>query len=234
MIDPPMSEERNITLIVADDHTIVRRGLVMLLDSQPEFTVLAEAAEADEALRKVKGHHPDVLVLDLAMPGRSALESIPELLESSEGLAILVLTMESDPGYARQALRLGATGYLLKEAAQAQLVAAVKAVASGSTYLHPELGARLAQEPETRHGAPPGDLTDREAEVLGLIALGYTNQEVADLLFLSVRTVESHRAHIQQKLGMNSRAELVRFALDCDLVDRVKGLTEPLPERPAK
>lgn len=211
-----------ITVLIADDHPIVRSGLRALLEAEEDLEVLAEAEDAEEALRKVRAHKPAVLVLDLVMPGRSAIEAIPALCEASEGTSIVVLTMQSDPAYARAALRGGASGYILKEAAQSTLVEAVRQVAAGATYVDPELGARLAREPEDDR--PPGGLSEREAEVLGLVALGHTNQEIAEKLTVSVRTVEAHRTHIQQKLSFESRAALVRYALE-------HGLTEP--HRPA-
>jgi two-component system response regulator NreC len=154
------------------------------------------------------------------MPGEPSLPAIPTLLEASEATGIVVLTMQDDPAYAREALQAGALGYVLKEAADAELVQAVRLAAKGETYLQPALGARLASLPDEPKG-PPDDLTERELEVLRLIALGHTNSEIAEQLFLSVRTVESHRAHIQQKTRLSSRAELVRYALEHQLVDLV-------------
>jgi two-component system response regulator NreC len=158
-------------------------------------------------------------VLDLNMPGTPSLEVIARVREVSEPTHVVVLTMQDDPAFAREAMQSGASAYVLKEAADEELVAAVRAAAEGRTYLNPELGARLAAAPPQPAG-PPGDLTEREAEILRLIALGHTNVEIAGQLYLSVRTVESHRAHVQQKLGRSTRAELVRYALDNGLVDR--------------
>lgn len=207
-----------ISVVVADDHPVVRSGLRALLEGQDELEVLGEAADADEALGQVSSLKPDILVLDLAMPGTPAIEMIPRLLDASEATRIVVLTMQSEPAYARAALRAGAGGYILKEAAQSTLVEAIGQVAGGATYVTPELGVRLAREPEQEQ--PPGGLSEREAEVLGLVALGNTNQEIAEQLFVSVRTVEAHRTHIQQKLRFDSRAELVRYALDNGLVEQ--------------
>jgi len=168
----------------------------------------------------VLGHKPDVLVLDLNMPGgRSSLEALPDVAQRSPATRTVILTMQEDPEYARRALRAGALGYVLKDAADGELVDAVRRVAEGGTYLNPALGSRLATTPEQPSG-PPGALSGREAQVLRLIALGHTNAEIAEQLFLSVRTVETHRAHIQQKLGRSTRAELVRYALDNGLLDR--------------
>jgi len=208
-----------IRIVLADDHGVVRAGLRLLLDADPEFLVVAEAADVDGALRAVLGHKPDVLVLDLNMPGaQTSLEALPAIAERSAETKTVILTMQEDPEYARRALRAGALGYVLKEAADVELVEAVRRAATGGIYLNPALGARMAMTPEHSAG-PPDDLSDREAEVLRLIALGHTNAEVGEQLFLSVRTVETHRAHIQQKLGRSTRAELVRYALDHDMLD---------------
>jgi two-component system response regulator NreC len=204
-----------IRLVIADDHAVVRAGLRMVLDAEPDLEVVAEAGEVDTARRMVAAHRPDVLVLDLNMPGPPSLGAIPELAQQT---AIVVLTMQNDPAFARQALQDGARGYVLKEAADAELVGAVRAAAEGRTYLNPELGARLAAAPPEPAG-PPDDLTGRELEILKLIALGHTNAEIGKQLYLSVRTIESHRAHIQQKTGRSTRAELVRYALDHGLID---------------
>ena len=206
-----------IKIVVADDHVVVRRGLRMLLDAADGFEVVAEAGNVADARRYVRAHRPAVLVLDLNMPGDDSLEAIPEIVAETPGTAVVVLTMQSDTGFARSALRAGAKGYVLKEAADDELVQAVRAAANGETYLNPRLGARLAAEPPEPSG-PPDDLTEREVEILRLIALGHTNGEIAGQLYLSVRTVESHRAHIQQKLRRTTRSELVRYALDNGLV----------------
>jgi two-component system, NarL family, response regulator NreC len=205
-----------ITIVLADDHAVVRSALRVLLESEPGFEVVAEAGDATGAVRYVRGHKPTVLILDLNMPGPSALESIPAIKEASPETEIVVLTMQAETAFARQALQAGVAGYVLKEAADDELVTAVRTAAEGQTYLQPALGARLAAEPERR---AEDDLSEREIEVLRRIALGYTNSEIAEKLFLSIRTVESHRAHIQQKLGLTTRSELVRYALDHGLVE---------------
>jgi len=211
--------DTQIKIVIADDHAIVRSGLRMLLDAEEDMHVVAEAGDVPSALRYVRAHRPAVLILDLNMPGEPSLPAIPTVSEASPDTKVVVLTMQNDPAFAREALRGGALGYVLKEAADAELVEAVRMAAQGRTYLHPELGARLAAEPPKPEG-PPDDLTEREVEVLRLIALGHTNNEIAGQLYLSVRTVESHRAHIQQKLRLSSRAELVRYALDHELIDK--------------
>jgi two-component system response regulator NreC len=215
--DPPAGGgiPKRISIVLADDHTVVRHALRLLLEEEPNFEVVAEAESADSAIRYVRGHKPAVLILDLNMPGKPSLEAIPEVHEASPETTIVVLTMQKEPAFARQALQLGVLGYVLKEAADDELVQAVRSAAAGDTYLQPALGARLAAE------AVPGksDLSERETDVLRLIALGHTNAEIAEKLFISVRTVETHRAHIQQKLGASSRAELVSNALSRGLIE---------------
>ena len=208
----------DVTVVIADDHAVVRKGLRLLVEAEPDLRVVAEAGTVPDALRMAKAHRPNVIVLDLNMPGGSSLEAIPTMRQEAPMTAIVVLTMQNDPAFAREALRAGAIGYVLKEAADAELVEAVRLASQDRTYLNPEIGAKLAAAPPEPDG-PPGDLTEREVEVLHLIALGHTNTEIAAQLFLSVRTVESHRAHIQQKLRLTTRAELVRYALDHGLVE---------------
>ena len=205
-----------IRVVLADDHAVVRTALRMLLDGEEGIEVVAEAGDARGAIRYAGGHRPDVMILDINMPGGSGLAAIPEIRGASPETRIVVLTMQEETSAAREALQAGVLGYILKEAASDELVKAVRLAAEGKTYLQPELGARLAAEPET---ASPDELSGRELEVLRLIALGHTNNEIAKNLFLSVRTVESHRAHIQQKLGLTSRSELVRYALDRGMID---------------
>lgn len=205
-----------IRIVIADDHAVVRRGLRQVLEAEAGFEVVAEAANLDDARRYVRGHHPHVLVLDLNMPGGSSLDHIPSIRGEFPDTQIVVLTMQNEPAYARQALSAGALGYVLKEAAEEELVEAIKRAAVGDTYLNPRLGARVAAEPPP---GPPDGLSEREVDVLRLIALGYTNAEIGDQLHLSVRTVETHRAHIQQKLNLATRSDLVRYALEHKLVE---------------
>ena len=219
---PPKGGERTATargqirVVLADDHAVVRSALRMLLNGEEGIEVVAEAGDARGAIRYAGGHRPDVLILDINMPGGSGLAAIPEIRGASPETRIVMLTMQEETSAAREALQAGVLGYILKEAASDELVKAVRLAAEGKTYLQPELGARLAAEPES---ASADELSGRELEVLRLIALGHTNNEIAKNLFLSVRTVESHRAHIQQKLGLTSRSELVRYALDRGLID---------------
>ena len=193
--------------MLADDHPVVRAGLRILLQAQPSLKVVAEFADLPSTVRGVPALRPDVLVLDLAMAGSSSLTAIPGLLASSPGLRLIVLTMHDEPGFAREALRLGAHGYVLKEAAADELLLAVRSVLRGTTYLQPSLGARLAKQDQ-----PAGNLTDREREVLRLLATGHTNAEIARELFLSLRTVESHRGQIRAKLNLETRAQINAYA----------------------
>ncbi|MFI5122506.1 MAG: response regulator [Vicinamibacteria bacterium] len=209
----------SIKIVLADDHAVVRSALRLLLDAEDELEVVAEAGDIVSAVRYVRGHKPDVLILDLNMPGGPSIGAVPELREASPETGIVVLTMENEPAYARQAIQTGVLGYVLKDAVDEELVTAVHLAAAGRTYLQPELGARLAADP----GEDADGLSEREVDVLRLIALGHTNSEIADQLFLSVRTVESHRAHIQQKLRMTKRSELVRYALGRGLLDSEPG-----------
>ena len=212
------ADRSQTTVVVADDHTVVRQGLRLLIDNEDGLQVIAEAGTVTDAERLTRAHRPSVLVLDLNMPGGSSLEAIPRLREHSPGTAIVVLTMQDDPAFAREALQAGALGFVLKEAADEELLEAIRLAADGDTYLNPRLGARIAAQPPQPSGRPDA-LTDRELEVLRLIALGFTNTEIATQLFLSTRTIETHRAHIQQKLGRTTRAELVRYALEHKLVE---------------
>jgi two-component system response regulator NreC len=212
------ADRTKTTVVIADDHTVVRQGLRMLIDADAALQVVAEAGTLADAERLTRAHRPTVLVLDLNLHGESGLDAIPGLRETCPDTAIVVLTMQDDPGFARQALQSGALGFVLKEAADEELLQAIHLAAGGENYLNPRLGARLAAAPAAPSG-PPDDLTTREVEILRLIALGHTNAEIAQQLFLSTRTVETHRSHIQQKTRRSTRAELVRYALEHGLVD---------------
>jgi two-component system, NarL family, response regulator NreC len=210
----------SIRTVVVDDHAVVRAGLRLVLDAETDIEVVAEAADARQAIFEARAHRPDVILLDVVMPGRSGIEAIPDLLEEAPEAKVLVLSMQDDPAYVREAFDAGASGYVLKEAADAEVVAAVREVASGRHYVHPTLGARfVAAEAEERAREEEDPLSEREHEILRLLALGHTNQEIASQLYLSVRTVETHRAHIMQKLRISTRAELVRYALERGMLD---------------
>ncbi len=213
-----------IRVLVVDDHSVVRTGLRRVLDAEQDIETVAEAPNAERAVFEALEHKPDVVLMDVVMPGKSGIEGTPTLLQAVPEAKVLVLSMQDDPRYVREAFDAGASGYVLKEAADTEVVAAVRAVAAGERYLHPALGARLiAAEAEERKRAEVDPLSEREREVLRLLALGHTNQEIAQMLFISVRTAETHRAHIMRKLGLSSRAELVRYALAEGLLEGEEG-----------
>ena len=209
-----------LRVLVVDDHAVVRAGLRLLIDRELTMVVVDEAADANEAIFRVIEHKPDVLLIDVTLPGESGIQAIPKLLAASPDTKILVLSMHDDPRYVREAFAAGASAYVLKEAADAEVVAAIREVAAGGSYVNPVLGARMvAAEAKEQAEAKADPLSEREHEVLRLLALGHTNQEIAKSLYISVRTAETHRAHIMQKLGLASRAELVRYALAKQILD---------------
>jgi two-component system, NarL family, response regulator NreC len=209
-----------IRAVVVDDHAVVRSGIKLLLDREDDIEVVGEAGNAKDAIFRARGLKPDVILLDVVMPGQSGIEVLPSLLKEAPDARVLVLSMQDDPSYVREAFAAGASGYVLKEAADEEVVAAVRAIADGRSYVHPALGARLvAAEAQERAAAEADPLSDREREVLRLLALGHTNQEIAKMLYISVRTAETHRAHIMQKLRLETRAELVRYALSHGLLE---------------
>jgi two-component system, NarL family, response regulator NreC len=209
-----------IEIVVVDDHAVVRSGLRLLLEAEDDMAVVAEAGDAREAVFEVRAHRPHVILLDVVMPGESGIEAVPKLLHEAPNAKVLVLSMQDDPNYVREAFAAGASGYVLKEAADAEVVDAIRQVAAGGSYVHPTLGARMvAADAAARAAAAEDPLSDREREVLRLLALGYTNQEIAQQLYISVRTAETHRAHIMRKLQLETRAELVRYALEHGQLD---------------
>ena len=211
----------SIRVLLVDDHAVVRSGLSMLLSSEADIEVVGEAGDADEALRQVREHRPDVVVMDVVMPGMNGLEATPLILRAVPETRILVLSMQDDPRYVREAFSVGASGYVLKEAADTEVVAGVREVAGGGRYVDPALGARIATaEADALARREEDPLSDREREVLRLLALGHTNHEIAKMLFISVRTAETHRAHIMRKLRLDTRAELVRYAIDHGLLQQ--------------
>ena len=210
----------SVRILIVDDHAVVRAGLRLLLEAEDDLEPVGEAGSASEAVFQARSLKPDVILLDVVMPDQSGLDVVPTLLHERPETKVLVLSMQDDPQYVRQAFVAGASGYVLKEAADVEVVAAIREVARGGRYVHPELGARLVSaETDERRRAEEDPLSDREREVLRLLALGHTNQEIAQQLFISVRTAETHRAHIMQKLRLSSRAELVRHALSQGLLD---------------
>ena len=210
----------SVRILIVDDHAVVRSGIRLLLAAEDDLEPVGEAGTAREAIFEARSLKPDVVLMDVVMPDGNGLDAIPTLLHEHPELKILMLSMQDDPQYVRQAFAAGASGYVLKEAADTEVVAAVREVARGGRYVHPELGARLvAAETEELRRADEDPLSEREREVLRLLALGHTNQEIAKQLYISVRTAETHRAHIMQKLRLSSRAELVRYALDRGLLE---------------
>jgi DNA-binding NarL/FixJ family response regulator len=209
-----------IRVLIVDDHAVVRAGLRLLVDAEDDLETVAEAGTVRDAIFEARTTAPDLVLMDVTMPGESGLEGVPKLLHEHPDLRVLILSMQDDPRYVREAFAVGASGYVLKEAADREVVAAIREVASGGRYVHPELGARLvAAEADALRQAEEDPLSDREREVLALLAHGYTNQEIAKQLYISVRTAETHRAHVMQKLRLSTRAELVSYALANGLLE---------------
>jgi DNA-binding NarL/FixJ family response regulator len=211
----------SVRILIVDDHAVVRAGLRLLLDAEPDLEPVGEAGTARDAIFQARALKPDLILMDVGMPDQNGLEVVPTLLHEHPEVNVLVLSMQDEPHYVRQAFDVGARGYVLKESADADLVTAIRQVAQGESYVDPRLGARLvaAERAEIRR-VEEDPLSEREREVLRLLALGHTNQEIAKQLFISVRTAETHRAHIMQKLSLQTRAELVRYALE-------QGMLEP-------
>jgi two-component system response regulator NreC len=209
---------RPIDVIIADDHTVVRDGIRAVLQREAgEFRVVAEAADIPSMIREVREHKPDLLTLDLTMPGGSSLAALPQCFIAHPTLAVAILTMREDPEYARQALRAGARSYVLKEAEPAELLQAFRLAVAGGNYLHPRLGALMATGEEGTAGGIV--LSDREREVVRLIANGYTNPEIAEKLNVAERTVKTYRARAIEKLGFSSRAEITAYVRRIGLAD---------------
>ena len=210
----------SIRVLIVDDHAVVRSGLRLLLDAEEDIEPVGEAGSARDAVFQARALKPDVILLDIVMPEQTGLDVLPQLMHETPDVKVLILSMQDEPRYVREAFAAGASGYVLKEAADTEVVAAVREVAAGGRYVNPELGARLvAADAEAAKLAHEDPLSDREREVLRLLALGHTNQEIAKMLYISVRTAETHRAHIMQKLGLETRAELVRYALVNGMLD---------------
>jgi two-component system, NarL family, response regulator NreC len=211
----------SIRVLIVDDHAVVRSGLRLLLEQEDDLEPVGEAGNARDAVFQARALKPDVVLLDVMMPEQSGLEVLPQLKHENPEARVVILSMQDDPRYVRDAFAAGASGYVLKEAADNEVVAAVREAATGGRYVNPELGARLvAADAESARLAEEDPLSDREREVLRLLALGHTNQEISKELYISVRTAETHRAHIMQKLRLQTRADLVAYALE-------RGLLEP-------
>jgi len=210
----------SIRVLIVDDHAVVRSGLRLLLAAEGDLDPVGEAGNARDAVFQARALKPDVILLDIVMPEQTGLDVLPQLTHENPDAKILVLSMQDEPRYVREAFAAGASGYVLKEAADNEVVAAVREVAGGGRYVNPALGARLvAAEAEAERLADEDPLSDREREVLRLLALGHTNQEIAKRLYISVRTAETHRAHIMQKLRLQTRADLVAYALERGLLE---------------
>jgi two-component system response regulator NreC len=215
-----MTKKNAIRVLIVDDHAVVRSGLHLLLDADKEIEVVGEAGSVKDAIFEAREKKPDVVLMDVVMPGQTGIEGVPLVLKEAPEAKVLVLSMQDDPRYVHEAFGAGASGYVLKEAADAEVVGAIHEVAAGGRYVHPTLGARLvAADAEARAREDADPLSDREREVMRLLALGHTNQEIAQMLYISVRTAETHRAHIMQKLRLSSRAELVRHAIEQGLLE---------------
>jgi two-component system response regulator NreC len=218
-----------IRVFIADDHAVLRAGLRLLLGAEPDIEVVGEAASAAEALQGVRTLQPDVTLLDISMPEANGLQALQWIMSEAPGTRVVMLTMHDDESYLREALSAGAAGYTLKQAADTELLSAVRAVYAGGTYLRPDhthlLLDRHPDPAALKAKAPPAEggeaerLSPREQEVLRLLALGYTNKQAADQLALSVKTVETYKARLMAKLSLNSRAELVHYALQQGLMD---------------
>ena len=215
-----MKKDGSIRVLIVDDHAVLRSGLHLLLDAEKDIEVVGEAGNVKDAVFEARATKPDVVLMDVVMPGQSGIEGVPLVLKEAPDAKVLVLSMQDDPRYVHEAFAAGAAGYVLKEAVDAEVVGAIHQVAGGQHYVHPALGARLvAAEAEAKAREEADPLSDREREVMRLLALGHTNQEIAKMLYISVRTAETHRAHIMQKLRLSTRAELVRYAIDQGLLE---------------
>jgi two-component system, NarL family, response regulator NreC len=203
-----------LTVVIADDHAVVREGLRLLLEAEDDLAVVGEASDLSQTRAVLRAHSPDVLLLDLHMGRELSLGTLSELRSTSPQTAVVILTMEDDPAFVAPAWAAGAAGYVLKEASRTELVRAIRAVGRGGRYLDPSVGGWAMSS------ADEAALSERELEVLRLVALGYTNAEIAKRMYISARTVETHRANLQAKLRISSRPELVRYALERGVIHR--------------
>lgn len=214
-----------IRVLLADDHAVLRAGLRMLINGQPDMEVVGEAATGEDAWRQAGALRPDIVLLDLTMPGTGGIEATGRIVRDRPGVRVLVLTMHDDIAYLRSVLAAGASGYVLKRSADTELLSAIRITHRGGTYLEPSLAGEVVEETLGRRGRQGEEtarspLSDREREVLRLVAQGHTNQEIADRLALSVKTVETYRARLMVKLGLRTRADLVRYALSIGLLSQ--------------
>lgn len=216
-------DQARTRILVADDHTLVRAGLKLILSAQPDFELVGEAATGKETIARARELRPDVLLLDIGMPGMNGLEAAMAIRKELPDIRIVVLTMYDDEAYLQQFLQIGAAGYVMKQAADTELVSAIRAVQRGESFIHPSLTGHLIDlylkqsQPQPAEKQHP-DLSPRETEVLRLVALGYSAQQIATELGISVSTVETHRTHVSEKLDLHGRAQLVRYALNAGLL----------------
>ena len=206
-----------LRVFIADDHAVLRAGLRMLIDAQPDMQVVGEAEDGEDAVRRVLALQPDVALIDVNMPKLDGREALRQLKAAAPRVRAMVLSMYDDEGYLRRALEDGAAGYILKKAADTEVMAAIRAVARGEVYIYPSLTHLLVNRylgrPEQTQPAPSEELSEREMEVLRLLAAGYTSQQVGNQLALSAKTVDTYKARVMDKLGLQSRVDLVRYAL---------------------
>jgi len=221
-----MTKDSKIRVLIADDHAILRSGLRMLIESQADMKVVAEAENGNEAIQIAQKSSPDVVILDVTMPERGGLHAIEQILKQSPNTRILVLTMHEEAAYMRTALTAGASGYVLKKSVDADLLSGIRAIHKGRTYVDSELASELIQDalPDRAHARTKATevLSQRELEVLKLVAEGFSSREIAGQIFVSVKTVETYRGRFAEKLGLKSRAEIVRYALEIGLLSTEK------------
>lgn len=211
-----ITESKKIRVLIADDHGTMREGLRLLIDAQADMEVVDEAADGREAIRLAQELSPDVVLMDISMPGLNGLEATRKLKEISPDVRVLTVTRHSDDGFLRQLMAAGASGYALKLRSGDELMRAIRTVAAGETYIDPALAGKLVNEaarPISPGPVPRVDLSHREEEVLRLIAWGYSNKEIAARLDLSVKTIEAHKMNAMRKLGMTGRIDIVRYAI---------------------
>ncbi len=211
-------------VLIADDHAIVREGVRMILAKEPDIEVVGEAEDGRQALDLVEQRRPNVVIMDLSMPGMGGIEATKKVKEQHPGVNVLALTMHEDESYVFQLLRAGASGYVLKRAAAQDLVQAVRAAAKGEAFLYPSVARKVVEDYLKRVEAGEereryDGLTEREQEILTLIAGGLSNQHIAEKLYISIKTVQTHRAHVLEKLGLHDRTELVRYAIRKGLIE---------------
>lgn len=222
-----MTPERPIRILIADDHAVLRAGLRMLIDAQPDMETVGEAEDGLQTLARAQALQPDVILLDISMPRLSGLTILHKLRACAPNTRVLVLTMHADEEYLREALRLGAAGYVVKAAADQELLSAIRAVMRGEVYIHPSMTRVLLDDlipvNKPAHADPWDDLSEREQQVIHRVALGYTNREIAEQLHLSVKTVETYRARAMEKLGLKTRAQLVQYAAHRGLLNEAGG-----------